>query len=139
MSAQAITSLGAPFMLRPTTSCCKLTLERIGLHTYAAGEAITIGPLGIGPYHGYDSIPGPVGLGITTPAGLIVHSGHVKFDATPVDGWPAGQARLAEFSSRGVLGRLSERSNADRPSSRPSEAALDATFHQIMREAPGIP
>jgi ribonuclease J len=112
-------------------------LERASLHTYAAGDVIDIGPFTIEPFHVCHSIPDSVGLGITTPAGLIVHSGDFKFDHTPVDGWPTDQAKLAEFRSRGVLVLLSDSTNADQPGSTPSEAVLDDAFHQIMREAPG--
>ncbi len=112
-------------------------LGQTALHTYAAGDVIDIGPFTIEPYHVCHSIPDSVGLGITTPAGLIVHSGDFKFDHTPVDGWPTDQAKLAEFSNRGVLVLLSDSTNADQPGSTPSEAVLDDAFHQIMREAPG--
>ena len=76
---------------------------------------INIGPFTIEPYHVCHSIPDSVGLGITTPAGLIVHSGDFKFDHTPVDGWPTDSAKLAEFSGRGVLALLSDSTNADQP------------------------
>ena len=112
-------------------------LKLTDLHTYAAGDVIDIGPFKIEPYHVCHSIPDSVGLGITTPAGLIVHSGDFKFDHTPVDSWPTDQAKLAEFGSRGVLVLLSDSTNADQPGSTPSEAVLDGAFHQIMREAPG--
>ncbi|HSR29069.1 MAG TPA: ribonuclease J [Anaerolineae bacterium] len=112
-------------------------LGQTTLHTYAAGDVIDIGPFTIEPYHVCHSIPDSVGLGITTPAGLIVHSGDFKLDDTPVDGWPTDQAKLAEFSSRGVLVLLSDSTNADQPGSTPSEAVLDNAFHQIMGEAPG--
>jgi len=112
-------------------------LEQTVLHTYAAGDVLRIGPFTIEPYHVCHSIPDSVGLGITTPAGLIVHSGDFKLDDTPVDGWPTDRAKLAEFSSRGVLALLSDSTNADRPGSTPSEAILDEAFDQIMREAPG--
>jgi ribonuclease J len=112
-------------------------LEQTTLHTYAAGDVVDIGPFRIEPYHVCHSIPDSVGLGITTPAGLIVHSGDFKFDHTPVDGWPTDQAKLAEFSSRGVLALLSDSTNADQPGSTPSEAVLEDALHQIMRDAPG--
>jgi len=112
-------------------------LEGTSLHTYAAGDVIDIGPFTIEPFHVCHSIPDSVGLGITTPVGLIVHSGDFKFDHTPVDGWPTDQAKLAEFSNRGVLVLLSDSTNADQLGSTPSEAVLDDAFHQIMREAPG--
>jgi ribonuclease J len=107
------------------------------LHTLSPRDVIEIGPFTVEPYHVCHSIPDTVGLGITTPAGLIVHSGDFKFDHTPVDGWPTDYAKLAEFTGRGVLLLLSDSTNADQPGRTPSEAVLYDAFHQIMREAPG--
>jgi len=88
-------------------------------------------------FHVCHSIPDGVGLGITTPAGLIVHSGDFKFDHTPVDGWPTDYAKLAEFSGRGVLALLSDSTNADQPGWTPSETVIDAAFDDLFRAAPG--
>ena len=115
----------------------KHMLEETTLRTWAPGDVIEIGPFTVEPYHVCHSIPDTVGLGITTPAGLIVHSGDFKLDHTPVDGKPTDVSKLAEFSSRGVLALLSDSTNADRPGTTPSEAVLYDVFHQIMRDAPG--
>jgi ribonuclease J len=72
------------------------------LHTIQAGETIMIGPFQVETFHVCHSIPDAVGLGITTPVGLVVHTGDYKFDQTPVDNWPTDFAKLAEFSARGV-------------------------------------
>jgi ribonuclease J len=112
-------------------------LDRARLHTYAPGDVIDIGPFTVEPYHVCHSIPDAVGLGITTPAGLIVHSGDFKFDHTPVDGWPTDYAKLAEFSGRGVEVLLSDSTYADRPGTTSSEAVLNDAFDQVMRQAPG--
>jgi len=112
-------------------------LAQVDLHTYAPGDVIDLGPFTVEPYHVCHSIPDGVGLGITTPAGLIVHSGDFKFDHTPVDGWPTDYAKLAEFSGRGVLVLLSDSTYADRPGTTSSEAVLDDAFDQVMRQAPG--
>jgi ribonuclease J len=112
-------------------------LQRATLHTYAPGDAVDIGPFTVEPYHVCHSIPDSVGLGITTPAGLIVHSGDFKLDPTPVDGWPTDEAKLDEFRARGVLALLSDSTNADQPGSTPSEAVLYDEFHNLMRKAPG--
>jgi ribonuclease J len=112
-------------------------LDRATLHTYAPGDVVQIGPFTVEPYHVCHSVPDTVGLGITTPVGLIVHSGDFKFDHTPVDGWPTDYAKLAEFNSRGVLVLLSDSTNAEQPGHTPSEAVLEDAFHRIMREAPG--
>jgi ribonuclease J len=112
-------------------------LDQVTLNTFAPGDAVNIGPFTVEPYHVCHSIPDTVGLGITTPAGLLVHSGDFKFDHTPVDGWPTDYAKLAEFSGRGVLGLLSDSTNADQPGNTPSEGVLQDAFYQIMREAQG--
>jgi len=76
-------------------------------------------------------------VGITTPAGLIVHSGDFKFDHTPVDGWPTDYAKLAEFSGRSVMALLSDSTNGDKAGWTPSEAVIDPAFDDVFREAKG--
>ncbi|MGE5463259.1 MAG: ribonuclease J, partial [Syntrophothermus sp.] len=85
------------------------------LNTVEAGSTIEIGPFKVELFHICHSIPDAVGLGITTPAGLVVHMSDFKFDHTPVDGWPTDYAKLAEFSRRGVDLLLSDSTNAERP------------------------
>jgi ribonuclease J len=88
-------------------------------------------------FHVCHSIPDGVGLGITTPAGLVVHSGDYKFDHTPVDGWATDYAKLGEFSGRGVLALLSDSTNSDKPGWTPSERVIDPAFDQVFRAASG--
>lgn len=111
--------------------------DRATLKTVNAGDSETIGPFGVEFFHVCHSIPDGVGLGLTTPAGLIVHSGDFKFDHTPVDGWPTDYAKLAEFSGRGVLALLSDSTNADKAGWTPSEAVIDPAFDEVFRQAPG--
>jgi ribonuclease J len=111
--------------------------ERVKMHTIKAGDTSQIGPFKVEYFHVCHSIPDGVGLGITSPAGLIVHSGDYKFDHTPVDGWPSDYAKLAEFSERGVLALLADSTNAERPGWTPSEKVIDAAFDSVFREAQG--
>ena len=76
-------------------------------------------------------------MGITTPAGLIVHSGDYKFDHTPVDNWPTDYAKLAEFQKRGVLALLADSTNSTRAGWTPSERVIDPAFREVFRTAPG--
>lgn len=112
-------------------------LDQATLHTWAPGDVVKIGPFVVEPYHVSHSIPDAVGLGITTPAGLLVYSGDFKFDHTPVDGWPTDYGKLAEFSVRGVWVLLADSTNADRPGTTPSESVLYEGFRRIMDQAPG--
>ena len=112
-------------------------LDRADLHTVEAGETIQINPFEVEFFHVCHSIPDGVGLGITTPAGLVVHSGDYKFDHTPVDGWPTDYAKLGEFSGRGVLALLADSTNADSPGWTPSERVIDPAFDQVFSNAVG--
>ncbi len=112
-------------------------LKGLEINTVKAGEAIEIGPFKVETFHVCHSIPDAIGVGITTPAGLIVHSGDYKFDHTPVDGWPTDFGKLGEFGARGVLALLANSTNADEPGWTPSEAVIDPTFDRVFREAKG--
>jgi ribonuclease J len=112
-------------------------LNRVSMNTVQAGEAVQTGPFKIEFFHVCHSIPDGVGLGITTPAGLIVHSGDFKFDHTPVDNWPTDYGKLGELGGRGVLALLSDSTNADKRGWTPSERVIDPAFDQVFRTAPG--
>lgn len=111
--------------------------DNVNLKTAKAGDQIQLGPFTLELFHVSHSIPDGVGLGINTPAGLIVHSGDFKFDHTPVDGWPTDFAKLAEFGGRGVLALLSDSTNSDKPGWTPSETVIDPAFDAVFRQAKG--
>lgn len=112
-------------------------LEKTTINTIRAGDQVNIGPFKVEFFHVCHSIPDGFGLGITTPVGLIIHSGDYKFDHTPVDGWPTDYAKLGEFSGRGVLALLADSTNADKPGWTPSERVIDPAFDQVFSTAPG--
>lgn len=107
------------------------------LNTVRAGETVQIGVFKVDFFHVCHSIPDGVGLGIETPAGLVVHTGDFKFDNTPVDNWPTDYAKLAEFSKRGVLLLMSDSTNSERHGWTPSERVIDAAFEQAFLKATG--
>ncbi|MEW6083202.1 MAG: ribonuclease J [Chloroflexota bacterium] len=107
------------------------------LNKVEAGGQVEIGPFKVEFFHVCHSIPDAVGLGITTPAGLVVHMSDFKFDHTPVDGWPTDYAKLAEFSRRGVDVLLSDSTNAERPGWTPSEKVIGPAFDKVFAEAQG--
>lgn len=112
-------------------------LDKVKMHTVKAGDRVQIGPFQVEFCHVCHSIPDCVALGITTPVGLIVHTGDYKLDHTPVDNWPTDYAKLAEFAGRGVLAMLADSTNADKPGWTPSERVIDPAFDKVFREAKG--
>ncbi|GAP05573.1 conserved hypothetical protein [Anaerolinea thermolimosa] len=139
-----LNEVNAPIYATPLTrGLLEVKLGRNGLgskanlHTVQAGDTVSIGPFEVEFFHVCHSIPDGVGLGIHTPAGLIVHSGDYKFDHTPVDGKPSDYARLASFSQKGVLALLADSTNAERPGWTPSEKTIDAAFEDVFTNASG--
>jgi len=112
-------------------------LDKTSIQTVHAGEMVNIGPFEVEFFHVCHSIPDSVGLGITCPDGLVVHTGDYKFDPTPVDGWPTDFAKLAEFSGRGVLALLADSTNSDKPGWTPSEMVINDSLEKVFRSAPG--
>src|SRR5215203_1098966 len=112
-------------------------LGKASLNKVQAGGSVEIGAFKVEFFHICHSIPDAVGLGITTPAGLVVHMSDFKFDHTPVDGWPTDYAKLAEFSRRGVDLLLSDSTNSERAGWTPSEAVIGPAFDKVFSEAKG--
>jgi ribonuclease J len=104
--------------------------------TVQAGDTVNIGPFKVEFFHVCHSIPDSIGLGITSPAGLVVHVSDYKFDHTPVDGWPTDYAKLAEFSQRGVDLLLADSTNATRAGWTPSEMVIGPALDTVFSNAP---
>ncbi len=112
-------------------------MDKTTLNTVQTNGEFQVGPFKVEFFRMCHSIPDNVGLGITTPAGLVVHSGDFKFDHTPVDGQPSDFAKLAEFSQRGVLALFADSTNAETPGTTPSERVIEPAFEHIFRDAEG--
>ena len=126
-----------------TLGLVEVKLARNGMSAKAdlrrvkAGDTAQIGPFKVEFFHVCHSIPDAVGLGITCPAGLVVHTGDYKFDQTPVDNWPTDFAKLTEFSTRGVDILLADSTNSEIPGWTPSERIIGPAFDEVIKNAPG--
>lgn len=112
-------------------------LDKATLITLAMDDKIEAGPFTIEPFRVCHSIPDAVGFGITTPAGLIVHTGDFKFDQTPVDGHPTDFGKIAEFGTRGVLALVTDCVHVETPGFTPSEKIVEDAFDRIFAQAEG--
>lgn len=112
-------------------------LDQVELHTIKPRDVLPLGPFSVEFFHVCHSIPDTVGLAITTPVGLVVHSGDFKFDSHPVDGQLTDYAKLQELGNRGVLLLLSDSTNTEAPGFTPSEREIGETFEEVFGEAQG--
>lgn len=110
-------------------------LDEADLHRVKPGQKIELGPFHIEFIHVTHSIVSCVALAITTPLGVIIHTGDFKVDPTPTDNVLFDLHTLAEYGKRGVLLLLSDSTNVDRPGYTPSERAVQPRFEEIFNRA----
>jgi len=95
-------------------------------------QTVDIGPFKIEFIHVTHSIVSAVALAITTPLGVIIHSGDFKVDPTPTDNELFDLHTLADYGKRGVLLLLSDSTNADRPGYTESERAVRPRMEEVF-------
>src|SRR5690348_12427771 len=83
-------------------------LDDAQLNVIKAGDRITLGPFVVEFIRVTHSIVSAVALAITTPLGVIIHTGDFKVDPTPTDNELFDLHTLAEYGKRGVLLLLSD-------------------------------
>ena len=80
------------------------------------------------------SIAGAVALSVSTPYGIIYHSGDFKIDLAPVAGAPIDLGEIAEIGKKGVLLYLGESTNIERPGYTMSETVVGTTLEHLFAE-----
>ncbi|HET8522186.1 MAG TPA: ribonuclease J [Thermomicrobiales bacterium] len=146
---------GLPYLLPEINAplyATKLTLGLIRVKLQEAGildqadlreidpdqwDPIRAGVFQVEPFRVCHSIPDAVGYGITTPAGLIVHTSDFKFDPTPIDGRKTDYEKLRSFRERGVRLLMSDCVHIETTGRTPSELVVGETYDQVFAEAGG--
>jgi len=80
------------------------------------------------------SIPDTMAIALTTPLGVVIHTGDFKLDPTPLDRRLAQLGKIEEYGRRGVLLLASDSLRSEREGSSPSERIVGETFfHEIQK------
>jgi ribonuclease J len=112
-------------------------LDQVEMHTIRPRESFEIGPFQIEFIRVSHSLVDCVALAITTPVGVIVHTGDFKVDETPVQGDPIDLRTLNAYGDKGVLALLADSTNVEREGRTGSEKSVIPAFQQIFGEAEG--
>ena len=107
------------------------------LRTFRAGERWELGPFAIDPIHVTHSTVDAVGLAITTPCGVVMHTGDFKIDYTPIDGRGPDIQTFAAYGARGVTLLLSDSTNVEHTGSTGSERSVRGGLDTIFQRADG--
>ncbi len=112
-------------------------LNQTDLREIHPRESWQIGPFTIEGIHVTHSIVDAVAFAISTPLGVIIHTGDFKLDQTPIDGKRPDLARFAEWGERGVLLLMSDSTNVERAGATPSESTLTRPLENLIAHASG--
>ena len=108
-------------------------VERINVN---AGDTITLGKnFKVEFIRSTHSIADSVALAVTTPAGVVVHSGDFKVDYTPIQGEMIDLQRFAELGKKGVLLFMCESTNVELKGYTMSERNVGGIFKQIFEDS----
>lgn len=96
------------------------------------GQSINLGDFRIEFVRTNHSIADAAALAITTPAGVIFHTGDFKVDYTPVYGEMIDLQRIGEIGKKGVLALMCDSTNVMKPGYTMSERTVGRTFDNIF-------
>ena len=98
-------------------------------------QRVRVGSFEVEPIRVTHSIADATSLAIETDAGLVVHSGDFKFDATPPDGETFDVPRFEELGKSGVRLLLSDSTNVDAHGAAGSEETVAQALDEIVGSA----
>lgn len=110
-------------------------LNKAKLHEINPSDIVKLGKFSVEFIHVNHSIPDAVGLAITSPVGVIIHTGDFKIDTTPVDGDMINIPRFAEYGTKGVLALFQDSTNAERTGYTMSEKKVGESFLNLFTKA----
>lgn len=104
------------------------------LITVKAKNLVKIGAFGIEFIRVSHSISGAFALAITTPKGVIVHTGDIKIDFQPIDGEVTDLTRFGELGKRGVNLLLCDSTNVVRKGYSMSESSVGIALDELFEK-----
>jgi len=107
------------------------------LHSVEPRDRVKLDRFEVEWIHVSHSLTSCTAVAVTTPVGVVIHSGDFKIDETPVVGPPTDLERLNEYGDQGVLALLADSTNAERPGRTQSERAVIPALEKIFEEAEG--
>jgi ribonuclease J len=112
-------------------------LNQVKLHVIPPGGTIDLKPFALRFIRMAHSIPESQALAITTPYGVLLHTGDWKLDPTPLIGPPTDEAALAALGDAGVLAMICDSTNAMVEGHSGSEAEVRQSLAVLIRGLTG--
>ena len=108
----------------------------VNLQKYEENDCIKFDNINITFFRTNHSIPDSFGIKITTPVGVIVHTGDFKFDFSPT-GSDSNYQKMAQIGAEGVLCLLSDSTNAELEDFTTSEMVVSENIKEMFESIDG--
>lgn len=112
-------------------------LDAVDITEVPLGGSIQLGPFKVDLITITHSIPEPNGLAITTPLGVILHTGDWKIDADPQLGAPTDIAAIQRLGDAGVLAMVCDSTNVFVDGRAGSEADVRVAMNRLIGQLKG--
>ena len=107
-------------------------LDKVKLVTVDAGETVTLGAFAAEFIRVNHSIADACAIAVTTPVGVVMHTGDFKLDVSPIDGGMMDLTRIGEYGREGVMLLMCESTNVERAGYTPSERRVGGQLDNIF-------
>jgi len=115
----------------------ELGIDGTELRAFMPRDVVEAGPFRVEAIRVTHSIVDALAFAITTPQGVVIHTGDFKIDHTPIDAKPTDLARFAQYGENGVLLLVSDSTNALVPGHGPSERTVGNALDRVFNAARG--
>ncbi len=112
-------------------------LDAVKITEVPLGGSIQLGPFKVDLITITHSIPEPNGLAITTPLGVILHTGDWKIDSDPQLGAPTDIAAIQKLGDEGVLAMVCDSTNVFVDGRAGSEADVRVAMNRLIGQLKG--
>ena len=110
-------------------------LQNAKLNTVSAGDTVSLGCFKVEFIRVNHSIADACALAITTPQGIIFHTGDFKLDTNPIESEMMDITRIGTLGKEGITMLLCESTNVERPGYTPSESKVGVSLEKIYSSA----
>ena len=111
--------------------------DMVTIYPVESGNIISFEKIKVEFIKATHSIADACSLAITTPLGVIIHTGDFKIDYTPIDGRVMDLNRFSTLGKKGVLLLLADSTNIERQGHSLSEKTIGETLNRIFAGAKG--
>ncbi len=111
--------------------------NKITINTVTEREIFDVAPFSVEYIHVCHSIINASSLAITTPQGVIIHTGDFRFDETPADGLKLDRERFEFYGDKGVRLLLSDSTNIEKETDTLSETVIGENIEALFKKTSG--